>query len=229
MTDITTSLMVQLQRSVDSIRDTIAKDGLRLLKSVLSEAGFDDSEFLDDYELQAIVNDDEIVYEILLSVDSLEETDLSKQVMDSRKTAMDSIDEKFEEATVRRYGLSKDNKIHRISSMHDARNKSHDTKKRSQDTKKKSRDTQIRSSTREFNHKIAAAAPRSLGAPRSMEVGKSGKLNISFTRKLKTTNSGIKYPEKDFEGLMKKFLDGLQDIIYENFVPELKKILSRNM
>ena len=220
--------MVQLQRSIDSIRDTIAKDGLRLLKSVLTEYGFDDSEFLKDYEIHAVVNDDEITYEILLSINSVEETDLPKQDTDE-KTTTKNTDEKSEEATARKYGISKDNKVYRISQMHDARNKSYDTKKRSHDTKKRSRDTQIRSSDRKLSHEMAASAPRSLGAPRSMKVSKSGKLNISFTRELKTTNSGSKYPEKDFEGLMKKFLDGIQDVISKNFIPELKKILSRTM
>lgn len=227
MTDIATSLIVQLERSVDSIRDIIAKDGLRLLQSILRESGFEDSEYLKDYELNAIVNDDEIVYEILIPIDSVEETDLSRQVMAARKIAIDSIDKKFEEAAVRVYGLSKDNRVHRISSMRDKRKQSRDTKIPSHDTKKKSRDTRLRSNVREFEHKIAAAAPRGVGAPRSMEVGKSGKLNISFTRRMKNTSSGFKYPKKDFEGIMGKFLDGMQDLIAEKFVPELSKILSK--
>jgi len=227
MTDFTTSLMTQLQRSADSVRDAIAKEGLQLLQSVLRSSGFEDSEYLKNYELHAHISGEEIIYEISLPIDSIEETDLSNEVEASRKDAMDALEKKYQESIVKSYGLSGDGQVFRIASLRDKRKKSHDTKKMSHDTKKRSHDTTHGSESREFGHKAAAAAPRSLGAPRSMEVGRSGKLKISFTRSLRKTGSGVKYPAKDFEGIMKKFIDGMQDIIYKKFVPEIEKILSR--
>jgi hypothetical protein len=225
--DFTTALMAQLQRAEDSVRDIIAKDGLELLRSILQSSGFEDSEYLKDYKLYAHVGSKEIIYEIVLSIGALEDTDLSDEVMASRKKAMDALENKYEEAVVKSYGLSGDGRVHRIASLRDKRRRSHDSKKPSRDTKRKSHDTTHGAESREFGHKAAAAAPRGLGAPRSMEVGRSGKLKISFTRKLRNTNSGVKYPEKGFEGIMKKFLDGMQDIVSQKFIPELERILSR--
>jgi len=226
MVDISTSLVAQLERSVDAVLDIIAKDGLQLLQSILREE-FGKSEHLKNYEIFAHVSDGEIEYEIALSPESVEETDQSEEVTEIRKEAMEAFDKKHEEAIVKTFGVSEDNQVYRISSLRDKRKKSQDTKKSSHDTKKKSRSINRGSKAREFEHKAYASAPRSSGAPRSMEVGKSGKLKINFTRKLRNTRSGVQYPNKDFEGIMKKFVDGMQTIIAEEFIPGLEKIMSR--
>lgn len=235
MSDLATALMSRLQRSVASVSDAIAKDGLELLRSVLEESGFGRSEHLKDYELYAHSDGSEIVFEILLSVDSVEggaagsddENDMSDEVAAYRVAAMEAMEAKFEEAAVKSFGLSRDGSVHRISSLRDKRHTSRDTKKPSRDTKRKSRDTKRGAEVREFEHKAAAAAPRSLGAPRSMDVGRSGKLRISFTRKLRKTASGeTHYPQGSYDGIMGKFVDGMKDIVAQRFIPELEKILS---
>jgi len=227
MANFTAPLMVLLERSVDSIRDIIAKDGLAILQSTLRESGFEDSEYLKDYVLYAHVSGDEVVYEISLSVDAVgEETDLSEEVVRTRNSAMDALDNKFEEASVKSFGLSKDGSVFRVARMRDKR-KSHHDAKTIRKKRKSSHDVKSTSKTREFEHKAASASPRSRGAPRSMDVDKSGKLKLTFTRQLKKTKSDFKYPEKDFEGIMKKFIEGIQDAITKRFVPELEKTLSK--
>lgn len=226
MVDISTSLVAQLERSVDAVLDAIAKDGLKLLQVILREE-FGKSEHLKNYEVFAYVSDGEISYEIVLSPGSVEETDLSESVTEIRKETMEAFDTKYEEAAVKTFGISKDNQVYRISSLRDKRKKSQDTKKSPRDARTKSRSINRGSDAREFEHKAHASSPRSLGAPRSMEVGKSGKLSINFTRKLRNTKSGVKYPGKDFEGIMKKFVEGMQDIIVDKFMPGLETIISR--
>jgi hypothetical protein len=226
--------MSRLQRSVASVSDAIAKDGLELLRSVLEESGFGKSEHLKDYELYAHTDGSEIVFEILLSTDSVEggaaegsdEDDMSEEVARYRVAAMEAMEAKFEEAAVKSFGLSSDGAVRRISTLRDKRHTSRDTKKPSRDTKKKSRDTKRGSEVREFEHKAAAAAPRAVGAPRSMHVGRSGKLKISFTRKLRKTAEATHYPQGSYEGIMGEFVDGMKDIVAQRFIPELEKILS---
>jgi len=227
MSDVTTALMARLQRSLDAVSDGIAKDGLQLLRRVLEDAGFGKSEFLKDYDLYAHKSGSgEIVFEISLTVEALESNDESDEVAAYRKEAMESMENKFEEAAVKSFGLSKDGEVHRVSTLRDKRVQSRDTKRNSHDSRRKSHDTTKGSSAREFEHKAAAASPRALGAPRSMQVGRSGKLKLSFTRKLTKVSSGYQYPQGDFEGIMKKFVDGMQDVVARRFVPELEKILS---
>jgi hypothetical protein len=226
MADISTALMTQLERSCDRVSEMMASDGLKLLQKVLREAGFDKSDYLKDYEIYAHTSGRETVFEIVLSVDSVEETDLSDEVAEYRKMAEEMVNKKFEEAAVKSFGLSSDGQVHRIASLRDVRRKSQDTKKLSGDTKIRHRDTKRGSESREFDHKAAAAAPRSLGAPRSMQIGRSGKLKLGFTRRLKATPSGYRYPGKDFEGIMKKFVDGMREVIGKRFIPEFEKIFS---
>ena len=227
MANFTAPLIVLLDRSVDRIRDIIAKDGLTILQSTLREFGFEDSEYLKDYKLYAHVSGDEVIYEIALSVGAIEEeTDLSEKVTKARNSSMDSLDNKFEEASVRSFGLSKDGGVVRMPGMRDKRKSNHNARI-VRDKRRSSNDVRMTSKTREFGHKAAQAAPRSRGAPRSMDVDKSGKLKLTFTRQLKKTKSEFKYPEKDFEGIMKKFVERIQDAVAKRFIPELEKTLSR--
>ena len=231
MSDITTALVAVLQRSVISISDDIAKDGLKLLKTVLEDAGFGKSEYLKDYELFAHSSGQEITFEISLSIDAVEdeESDSSDELeLDQYKQqVIDALDKQLERSAINSFGISIDGQTHKISRMRNIRSSSHDARKSSHDARKSSHGAARGADSREYEHEAAAAAPRSLFAPRSMEIDRSGKLKLSFTRKIRKTMSGHIHPKGNYDGLMNKFIDGMKSVIAKRFIPELSKILSR--
>src|SRR4051812_27982057 len=99
--DITTSLTAALNQAVQSVSDSIAKDGLVVLRSVLSDAGFNKSEYLKNYEIYVHVGNDGIIFEIVLDIEAVEKT---PAVQDQMNAAQESAEQDAIQAT-RSYGF----------------------------------------------------------------------------------------------------------------------------
>lgn len=225
MTDITTSLTAQLQRAVEAVTDTIAKDGLLVLKRVLDNAGFAHSPYLKDYQVYAHVAADGIVFEILLNVEAF---DIDKKLLqkDSQKAI-----EAFEDASERTYHIISRGGFARVARMKDNRRAIPSALNRPNRTKSNLkqwgdqgfvRNRFKDSGQRKTDHRLA------LSAPRDMSVSREGRLSVSFQRQTRTTKSGeIHFPQGKFQGLVKKFMDELKQLVLSNFVPELEKIMQK--
>ena len=223
MTDITTSLTAQLQRAVEAVADTIAKDGLMALKRVLDGAGFAKSPYLKDYQTYAHVTADGIVFEILLN---LEAVDIDKKVL---QEAAQKATEAFENASERTYQVISRGGFNRVARMKDNRRSIPNALNRPKRTKSNLkqwgdqgyvRNRFKDSGQRKTDHKLA------LSAPRDMNINREGRLSVSFQRQTKTTKSGeIHFPQGKFQGLVKKFMDELKQVVLSSFIPELEKIM----
>ena len=213
-------LSVQLDRVVDSIQDGIAQDGLVVLKKVLDRSGFGKSKHLKNYEVYSHVRPESIVFEILLEFSALD-IDMEKIREDSERTAKN-----WEKASKRIYTIISRGGFNRVARMKDNRRPIPSALNRPKRTKSKmlewgsgARNAATNANDRQRAHSIA------MGAPRDMHVNREGKLSIQFARQTRTTKSGIHFPQGQFQGIMKEFIDELKNVIAEKFVPELEKIL----
>ena len=224
MMGITEALDAQLNRVVEAVQDEIARDGLTLLKKVLDRSGFAKSSYLKDYEVYSHVRPGEITFEILLQFESLD-IDMKKVQLDAAKAA-----DNWEKASKRIYKIISRGGFNRVARMKDNRRPIPSALNRPRRTKSKMREwgsgahNAVKDANdRQLEHSIA------MGAPRDMNVNRQGKLSIQFARQTRTTKSGIHFPKGKFQGIMKDFMDGLQDIIANHFAPELEKILQRQL
>lgn len=223
MSDITTSLMAQLEKATESVKDVIAKDCLVALKKVLDEAGFTKSSYLKDYEVLAHVAKDGIVYEILLKLESVDID--PKQLEEAAKKATDS----FEDASERVYQIISRGGFNRVARMKDNRRAIPSALNRPKRTKSNLKQWgshgYVRSAfkgpeKRKIEHKLAMTAPR------DMNINREGRLSVQFARQTRTTKSGeIHFPQGKFQGIVKKFMDELKQVVLNRFAPELEKIM----
>jgi len=223
MEDYTTSLMAQLDRAAEAVIDDIAKEGLVALKSVLDQAGFGKYEYLKSYEVYVHVLDGEVTFEIQVEFDALDD--------DSKKILTDKAPEDSRTEGVRRaarmYAISGvGGTTERIVGRRDARRPAHDARKRLHDARKPAReveDTRKDAAGRLSEHEFA------LRAPRGLSITKQGKLSIALERTMEETSHGVRFPQGDFQGLMGQFMKKLQKVISGAFIPQLEKILSREI
>lgn len=218
MSDITTSLTAALNQAVRSVSDSIAKDGLVVLRSVLSDAGFNESEYLKDYKAYAHVGNDGIIFEIVLNIEAVEKTPAVQEQMNA---AQESAEQNALQAT-RSFGFE-DGQLVRVEQFKDIRKGSKTRIRQPQfvDKRRPSGDTTKGATTRLREHEIA------MHAPRSLFVNREGKLSMMFQRSVRTTKEGVTHlPQGKFEGIIKSFLDQLKDVILKKFTPELEKILA---
>lgn len=227
MADIMTSLVAQLERATEAVKDVIARDGLIALKKVLDEAGFVKSSYLKDYDVLAHVTKDEIVYEILLKLESV---DIDPKVLEeAAKKATDS----WEDASERVYQIVSRGGFNRVARMKDNRRPIPSALNRPRRTKSNLKQWgsqgYVRSAfkgsdQRKTDHKLA------LSAPRDMNINREGRLSVQFARQTRTTKSGeMHFPQGKFQGIVKKFMDELRKVVLSQFAPELEKIMQHYM
>ena len=217
MPSFTTSLSTQLMRAVESVRDSIAKDGLTALKKVLDESGFSRSSYLKDYEVYSHVTGNRIMFEILIQVDSVD-IDV-KKVQEQNQASVEA----FEKAADRTYKIISRGGFNRVSQMRDNRKPRPSALRPTKDALHRVGGLSSAfkdSGQRKLEHGIAMAMPR------GMNVDRIGKLSVQFGKQTRTTKSGdIHFPQGQFQGIIKKFMDELRQIVLTQFSPELEKIL----
>ncbi len=218
MTDYTTTIATQLNRIVDSLVDEIANDGLQILKKILDSSGFAKSEYLKDYEIYAHVDVHEITFEILVNLEAIE---MDEEVQERIQSEQKKIQERLESKAIRTYGMSKHGNTRRIVGQRDAKKPTQDARRpaRRRTGGLKTADNRLE------EHEVA------LRAPRSIRVNREGKLSLSFKRSLRENKQTgeIIYPKEKFDGIMNDFINQIQDLIADKFIPELGKFIERNV
>ncbi len=220
------SLLSQLDRATEAVSDLIAKDGLALLKKTLDSSGFVKSPYLKDYEVFATVNRRGITFEILVS---LEAVDIDPKTLEE---SADRSIQAYEDASERIYHILSRGGFDRVARMKDNRRAAPSALNRPKRTKNNLHQWGPKSSgygprsafktsqTRRLEHKLA------MSAPRDMHIDRQGRLSVRFERQTRTTKSGeIHFPQGKFQGIVKKFMDELKQLILSRFSPELEKVL----
>jgi hypothetical protein len=220
-------LTAKLRAAADSVQDGIAKEGLIVLKRVLDQAGFIKSSYLKDYEVYAYVGGEGVTFEILLSLDAVD-IDLDKM-----KDAAAEAAEALEKSSKRIYKVIQRGGFNRVAQMRDIRRPVPSALNRPRRTKSNLKQWGRNSSKygprsafkgpqqRELDHDLA------LSAPRDMHINREGRLSLTFGQQTRTTKSGeIHFPQGKFQGIMKQFMDELQNVIADHFIPELEKMMA---
>jgi hypothetical protein len=223
---IATSLVAQLERATEAVKDEIAKDGLMALKKVLDEAGFPQKPMLKDYEVFSHVGAEGIVFEILLQLEAVD-IDVKKLEESAARAA-----EAYEEAADRTYQVIARGGFNRVARMKDKRRPVPSALNRPNRTRSNLRQWGPNSSKygprnafkgpeeRKMNHRLA------MSAPRDMNINREGRLSVTFERQTRVAKSGdIHFPQGKFQGIMKRFMDELRQVVLEKFAPQIEKIL----
>lgn len=205
--DISTSLTASMQRAVDGLIDTIAKQGLVELRKILEKHGFSKSEYLKDYDVFAHVAGNWITFEIQLDVEAVVPEDEAAQ------QAMDDVSQQVADASegaTRTYTVSKPSL--QVRRMKDVRRPAKDARRPAKDIRKTAQDRLI-------EHELARLAPR------SARVTKTGQLSVALQRAVRSSEKKVVFPQDKFQGILKDFLVSLQKILLDEFVPELVDII----
>lgn len=200
--DYTTSLVAELDRAADRVRDGIAKDGLIAFKNILDSSGFNKSEHLKNYELYVHVSDEEMTFEILLDIEAVQIDNA-----DDQKSMNSTIRKK-----VKTYALDKSNNVQKRGFK--------DVRKPAKDARKTGHDGRKTSINRSVEHEFMRFVPN------GMELDRDGKLAVSFQKSMKKRSGGFQYPKGKFDGIINEFLKKLETIIVEQFGPEIEKIIT---
>jgi hypothetical protein len=212
--DITTSLTSYLDRLVDEMVDSIAKDGLVLLKRVLDSAGFSKSPYLKNYEVYAHVIGDLVVFEILLDMEAVVAEDQATK--DAIEASAEEGDES-ESLASSTYVIGPNGPqrvVGKTSALRDARTPARDARRPARDARKNARDRLIEKEVANIT-------------PRSARVDRDGRLSLSLRRAAKTDGEGIVMPRGDFQGIIGVFLREISSLISAKFAPGLSEIIRR--
>lgn len=211
MADVTTAIVAAAKRAVESVIDEIAKSGLVVLRNVLDQAGFRDSEYLKNYEVYAHVSGDVITFEILLDVEAVVPEDEA-----TTAAIRDNMLEAEQAATT--YGMTAEGP-RRITGMSDRRV---DARRPPRDARRPLRDARTNARDRLVRKEIANVRPR------SVKVDRTGKLSVALRRSVRETEESVTFPQDAFQGILGQFMKRLQKEIREKFVPEIADIVRRS-
>ena len=224
--DIATTLNASMLRIVDAVIDAIAVDGVTALKHVLDDAGFSKSEALKDYEVYAHVSGRTITFEILVPKDAFDTNDADTK--DALSKARDDSEDADHDPGVRTYGFQPTSKPGRLTGRRDARR---DARKSVWDGRR-----DARKPPKTLNSRAKTAQTRlieheaALHSPRSMKVSREGKVSLKMTKIVEDTpEGGVRMPKGKFQGVIGKFMESLEKVMVENFVPELEELLARRL
>lgn len=212
MAEITTTVHAFLKRAVDAVIDDIATDGLHVLRNVLHASGFDQSEYLKNYELYAHVGGGNITFEIVLDIEAvLPEDEATELAMEQQKEAVQEAAEEAEKT----YHLSL--RTQSVRRLKDMRRPAKDRRKPAKDVRKTARDRLV-------EHELARFAPR------SASVTRSGQLSVALRRSVRVTKKKeVVFPQAKFDGIVQKFLDEIDKVVLANFIPQLRLLLERSV
>lgn len=216
MSDIETSIYAAVQRAVDGVIDSIATEGVAVLTQVLENEGFSKFELLKNYRVYAHVKDDEIWFEIVLNLESLDD-ESKAEVLDKEAKQEDLPPQNARTFTRNEFG-----KVSRIISMTDKRKPASDARADALRAPKHLHDTRITAEDRHEKHEIAAHAPRSLLLNNQGQVSILMKGMVS-----KAGDTAFTYRHKQFEGAVGRFVDKISVVVSKKFVEELQKIMGK--
>lgn len=214
--DLATPLYAALDRAVDGLIDTLAKEGLEALKRVIDRAKFSQSEYLKDHEIYAHVLGDSIEFEVVLSLEAIVPED-SETREEIEKQLQEEEDEKLERQMARTYGWSTKGPRR----IRDARKAPRDARTSLRDARSRAPDIRTTARHRKFQRTVA------LRTPRSAQVTPEGKLSIALKRTVKETETEVRLPQGQFQGVVDQFMKELKSLITDEFAKELTKIVSR--
>jgi len=216
MDDIATTLWAAMHRAVDESIDVIAKEGLIALKRTLDTAGFPNSEFLKNYEIFAHAYGNTVEFEIILDEGAMVPADqVTEQDIAKEKLAEKQAKQKLEERA-RTYGWGSHGPRRLVSKNKPAK----DARKPAIDARKKLQSHKKTAEIRTLEHEVA------LTMPRSARITSEGKLSVSTRRMVQKTKTGIQLPQGDNQGIIDKFMDQLDKVIMNTFVPKLGEIIA---
>jgi hypothetical protein len=210
MSGFSSNLNSALNRLVNRSLERVAKSGALALRSILNESGFSKSEHLKNYEIFVHISGRYITYEIILDIDSVEfEEENKEELVNKQNKAIEEV-------------INKNNtKSYKITSR--GVQKRSDARTPARDARTPARDARTTSSDRLIMKEVRNSLPR------SMEISKSGKLSLSFSRSLREVEREGKtemgFPDGKFGGIVKKFMDRLKKIILEEWSQEFSKVL----
>ena len=208
MADIATAIQTAMERAVDSVVDGIAEDGLLALRRVVHEAGFTRSEYLRDFEVLAHISGRRIEFEILLDVEAvLPEDEETRKALEEQQARLEEAERKASRTLRIRRG-----NIQKVRPARDARTPARDARKPARDARKTAQDRLV-------EHELARIAPR------SARMTRTGKLAVALSRSIRETKTEVVFPEGKFQGILGDFMDELEKVVFERFVPELRDIV----
>ena len=212
MVDIATTLDAMVRRAFGAVVDDIAKDGLRVLRRVLDEAGFSKSEYLRNYEVYAHVSGETITFEIVLDVEAVvPEDEVTRQALEEQQEKAEEMEDQADKS----FHLSrKTQRVGRLRGLQDARRPARDARTPAHDVRKTASD-------RLAGHELARLAPR------SGRVTRTGKLSVALRRSVRASEKKVEFPKDKFQGILGTFMEEIKDVISDKFAPELRKIVER--
>jgi hypothetical protein len=225
------AMVAMLEDSISSMIDVVATEGLTALKRVLDESGFAESPNLKDYQLTARVTDDMVEFEISIDMEGLDDASkkkVRKENEDVYRNHAKQVRGKGEaKEFVRTYMMSPKGRPQRILGRRDARRPAKNARKPALDSRvmpamRAHAATPKTSGERDVEHEFAAESPRGL------DVDRDGKLRIALQREIRNTKRKVIFPKDAYQGIVKKFVDELKDIVESKFAPELEDILARH-
>lgn len=222
MSDIATSIYAAVQRAIDNVIDSIATEGVGVLTKVLENEGFLEFEYLKDFQVFAHVKDAEIWFEIVLSMEGLD--DESKAEVQDKEPEKDELPPENAKVFTKNELGNIGRVVYHVTPMKDARKPARDARRNAFHGPTKLRDTPTTSEDRQIYHAMAAHSPRSL------LVNRQGQISIIMKSMVELQNSGretFTYRHKKFEGAIGRFIDKLTPVISEKFSQELQSIITR--
>ena len=213
MDDIATPLYAAIERATNNVIDVIAKEGLQALKRTLDGAKFSQSEYLKDYEIFAHVSGKDIEFEIVLNIEAVEPADeVTRRAMEEDETTQEDVKKR---KLAKSYGWH----MRGPRRLKDIRKSPRDARQPLKDARSRVQDTRKTSSHRLIEHEMA------LRNPRSAEVTPEGKLSVSLRRSMRETESEVRIPQGQFQGILGQFMKELRGVVVSNFGDELRDII----
>lgn len=228
MPDITTPLSLLIDRAVEDSIESIAKEGLVILRRVLDESGFMEDPILKDYIVTVDIFKDSFEYNIELDSKSVQE--LSKKKIDEQKAMRDEAgkvkNKDQAKKYVKTYGLDRFGGPSRIGGMSSAKSPARDARTHSTDARKPTKsmkDKRKNSGHRLVEHTINAVAPRSMRIT-------DGKVSVKFRKETKkTVAKPFIMPSSEYDGIMAKFMDKINDLIERKFKPIITTLIENEL
>jgi hypothetical protein len=206
-----------------------------LLRRLLDESGFNKLPHLKDYEIYSEHDQDGTVNFVLeINTDALNTR--TRKLVDADKypgakanlqNAARKIDNPREARNyVSRHYLAKDGSVHRVQGMRRRGKPAVNAAKPARDARKTSvhrdrPDARETAGERQVKHARAAIAPRRL------ELDENNEVMMEKQKTVRNTKTKVIFPKEDYQGIMKKFIDGIMKIIEESFTPELSKLMEK--
>lgn len=197
---------------LDEIKDLVAKDGLRAMKSVLDSEGFSKYEHLRNYEAFAHVTKDGVTFELVVDFESFD--DASKDKVESATiSAEDEDGEEIKKTFSLKNGKIRKHRISPVKKQHDGRR---DARKRA----KSATDSRHTADERRLEHEVYASSPR------SMHVNRQGKISIRM-KHLDDGKGGLQFSQNRYEGILGEFIDKTIEKVNDAVVEAIQRALLR--